>query len=78
MAKEQAQLVEEYVKAGMPREEAIKKAKEAGGPTLVICPTSVAGNWARESERFTPGLSVMVHHGATRAREASWSVAHMT
>jgi hypothetical protein len=49
-----------------------KKAKEAGGPTLVICPTSVAGNWARESERFTPGLSVMVHHGATRAREASF------
>src|ERR1019366_6002042 len=42
------------------------------GPTLVICPTSVAGNWARESERFTPELSVMMHHGATRSREATF------
>jgi hypothetical protein len=44
----------------------------AHGPTLVICPTSVAGNWARESERFTPELSVMVHHGATRSKEADF------
>ncbi len=44
----------------------------ARGPTLVICPTSVAGNWARESERFTPELSVMMHHGATRSREATF------
>ncbi len=34
MAKEQAQLVEEYVKQGMPRDEAIKKAKEAGAPPV--------------------------------------------
>ena len=38
------------------------------GPTLVVCPTSVVGNWRREVERFTPGLAVVVHHGATRAR----------
>ena len=36
------------------------------GPTLVICPVSVLGNWARELERFAPKLSVHVHHGATR------------
>ncbi len=46
--------------------------RAARGPTLVICPTSVAGNWARESERFTPGLSVMMHHGATRSREVAF------
>jgi hypothetical protein len=34
MAKEQAQLVEEYVKQGMSREEAIKKAKEAGASPI--------------------------------------------
>ena len=45
------------------------------GPTLVICPTSVAGNWARESERFTPDLTVLMHHGATRAREAAFEKA---
>ncbi|MGH9099777.1 MAG: DEAD/DEAH box helicase [Acidimicrobiales bacterium] len=38
------------------------------GPTLVVCPTSVVGNWQREIERFTPALRVVVHHGAARAR----------
>ncbi len=37
------------------------------GPTLVIAPPAVVGNWAAEAARFTPGLSVVVHHGATRA-----------
>jgi len=41
---------------------------EAVGPTLVVCPTSVVGNWQREAERFTPDLRVHVHHGAARAR----------
>ena len=39
-----------------------------GGPTLVVCPTSVVGNWQREAARFTPDLAVVVHHGANRAR----------
>jgi SNF2 family DNA or RNA helicase len=36
-------------------------------PALVICPTSVVGNWKREIKRFAPGLRVMVHHGGGRA-----------
>ncbi len=36
-------------------------------PTLIVCPTSLVGNWAREIERFAPSLRVMVHHGAGRA-----------
>lgn len=39
------------------------------GPTLVVCPTSVLGNWEREVNRFAPELSVMVHHGAGRMRD---------
>jgi superfamily II DNA or RNA helicase len=38
-----------------------------GGPALVIAPPAVVGNWAAEAERFTPGLRVVVHHGASRA-----------
>jgi hypothetical protein len=38
------------------------------GPTLLVCPMSVVGNWQREAARFTPGLRVHVHHGAERAR----------
>jgi superfamily II DNA or RNA helicase len=37
-------------------------------PALLVCPTSVVGNWQREASRFTPGLGVLVHHGGERAR----------
>lgn len=30
---------------------------------LLVCPTSVLGNWSREAQRFTPGLRLLVHHG---------------
>jgi hypothetical protein len=36
------------------------------GPTLLVCPMSLVGNWQREAERFTPGLRLHVHHGAER------------
>ena len=39
-----------------------------GGPSLLVCPMSVVGNWQREAARFTPQLRVHVHHGAERAR----------
>ncbi len=35
-------------------------------PSLVVAPTSVVHNWAREAERFTPALQVVVHHGSDR------------
>lgn len=38
----------------------------AVGPTLLVCPMSVVGNWQRETERFAPDLRVWVHHGAGR------------
>ena len=39
----------------------------AESKTLVIAPAAVVGNWAAEAARFTPGLRVVVHHGAARA-----------
>ena len=36
------------------------------GPTLLICPLSVLGNWQREAARFAPSLRVRVWHGAER------------
>ncbi len=35
-------------------------------PALVVCPTSVVGNWQREIGRFAPSLRVMVHGGSDR------------
>ena len=37
-------------------------------PALIVCPTSVLGNWQRELRRFAPGLGVHIHHGPDRAR----------
>ncbi|NLY02868.1 MAG: DEAD/DEAH box helicase [Rhodopirellula sp.] len=41
-------------------------------PVLLICPTSVVGNWQKEASRFTPELPVMVHHGLGRAKQAAF------
>ncbi|MEU7866797.1 SNF2-related protein [Dactylosporangium sp. NPDC049140] len=46
--------------------EAHLRARGPRPPTLVVCPLSVLGNWRREIERFTPHLTVRVHHGAAR------------
>ncbi|MEV0780498.1 DEAD/DEAH box helicase [Streptomyces sp. NPDC050433] len=44
--------------------------ESAAGPTLVVCPTSLMGNWQREIERFAPGTSVRRFHGASRGLDA--------
>lgn len=36
-------------------------------PALLVCPTSVLGNWERELRRFAPDLRIVRHHGRTRA-----------
>ncbi|WP_405712508.1 DEAD/DEAH box helicase [Streptomyces xanthophaeus] len=36
------------------------------GPTLVVCPTSLLGNWQREAEKFAPGIPVRRFHGGDR------------
>ena len=45
-----------------------REAGTAGGPSIVIAPTSVVGNWAREAARFVPGMKVQVHHGSDRLK----------
>lgn len=47
---------------------AARQAKEwkKGSPALLICPTSVLGNWERELKRFAPSLKVARHHGRNR------------
>ncbi len=35
-------------------------------PSLLVCPTSLVGNWQAEAARFTPSLRVHVHHGPGR------------
>ncbi|WP_369198516.1 DEAD/DEAH box helicase [Streptomyces djakartensis] len=42
---------------------------QSAGPTLVVCPTSLMGNWQREIERFAPGVPVRRFHGPRRSLE---------
>nr|WP_246422022.1 DEAD/DEAH box helicase [Nocardiopsis mwathae] len=40
--------------------------RTAPGPTLLVCPVSLVGNWQREAALFAPDLRVHVHHGPNR------------
>jgi non-specific serine/threonine protein kinase len=51
------------------------KRRRRPGPTLLVCPMSVAGNWQREAERFAPSLAVAVHHGAERLSGRAFATA---
>jgi hypothetical protein len=42
----------------------------AAGPTLVVCPASLLGNWQREIERFAPGTPVRRFHGPQRSLDS--------
>ncbi|MBD2594157.1 DEAD/DEAH box helicase [Nostoc spongiaeforme FACHB-130] len=37
-------------------------------PILLVCPTSVLGNWEREVRKFAPSLKVMQYHGDKRPK----------
>lgn len=47
----------------------ILKLKEEGKlkkPALVVCPTTLLGNWEREMENFAPSLKTFIYHGFDR------------
>jgi superfamily II DNA or RNA helicase len=50
--------------------EVARAADPAMAPFLIVAPTSVVGNWARECASFAPGLEVRVV-SSTRARRAT-------
>jgi superfamily II DNA or RNA helicase len=41
-------------------------SRQQDRPHLVVCPTSVVGNWERELARFAPDVPVIRHHGPER------------
>ena len=52
----------------------IQHDREAGAdrPVLLVCPLSVVSNWKKEAARFTPELSLMIHHGLDRDKTAAF------
>ncbi len=42
-------------------------ARAAGGPALVVAPTSVCGNWLAETQRFAPTLNAQIYGEGDRS-----------
>ncbi len=55
---------------------AVLLARAAGGPALVVAPTSVCGNWAAEARRFAPSLQVHVYAEGDREAIVGQAGAH--
>ncbi len=53
----------------LQEEEALEK------PTLLVCPTSVLGNWEREVKKFAPNLKVLQYHGDKRPKGKAFQTA---
>jgi SNF2 family DNA or RNA helicase len=53
----------------------LKEQDALDKPTLLVCPTSVLGNWEREVKRFGPSLRVLVQHGDKRAQGKAFAKA---
>ena len=46
-----------------------RTSRGATGPTLVVCPASLLGNWEAEIRRFAPDVRVRRFHGGDRTAE---------
>ena len=44
----------------------LKEENRIKGQTLVVCPTTLLGNWVKELHGFAPSLNVSVYHGPER------------
>jgi SNF2 family DNA or RNA helicase len=44
----------------------LKEEKRVKGQVLVVCPTTLLGNWEKELNRFAPALTVAEYHGLDR------------
>ncbi len=44
----------------------LKEEKRLKKPVLVVCPTTLMGNWKREMNSFAPSLNTLTYHGFNR------------
>ena len=52
----------------------MKEEKSLDKPVLVICPTTLIGNWMKELQMFAPSLDATVYHGAERQLDVKHDV----
>lgn len=47
----------------------LKEENKLSNCALVVCPTTLVGNWIKECKRFAPDLNVSMYHGVERKLE---------
>ena len=52
----------------------LKEENKLSKPVLVICPTTLIGNWMKEIKLFAPSLDAAIHHGTERKLDISHDV----
>ncbi len=53
----------------------LQEQESLENPTLLVCPTSVLGNWEREVKKFAPNLKVLQYHGDKRPKGKAFKTA---
>ena len=52
----------------------MKEEKKLKKPVLVICPTTLMGNWMKELQMFAPSLDATIYHGTDRILDTDHDV----
>ena len=52
----------------------LKEENKLNKPVLVICPTTLMGNWMKELQMFAPSLDAVVYHGTERKLEVNHDI----
>ena len=52
----------------------LKEENKLKQPVLVVCPTTLMGNWMKELQMFAPDLKVTTYHGLDRKLDANYDV----
>jgi SNF2 family DNA or RNA helicase/uncharacterized Zn finger protein len=47
----------------------LKEENKLNKPALVVCPTTLVGNWHKECAKFAPSLKTFIYHGQERHME---------
>jgi SNF2 family DNA or RNA helicase len=51
----------------------LKEKNTLQNPILLVCPTSVLGNWEREVHKFAPSITTLIHHGDQRDKTSNFA-----
>ncbi len=52
----------------------LKEDNQLKKPVLVICPTTLIGNWMKELQMFAPSLDAVIYHGAERQLDVNHDI----